>query len=633
MSIINPNFRITGLASGLDTEQMVKDLMAVERLPLTRLEQQRQLTEWRQEAYREFTNALRGFKEKFFDITKRTTYLLSDNAFKAFKVTSTGEDYVTATGTSTSAAGSHSIKVIQLATADKAVSNAPVSKPVTGEVTDFNLSGQSILVSLDGVTREIELSSYDDLADLIEDPVNGLQKLIDDAFGNGKIIVSESSGKLQLSTVGGASRLQLSYGTKGTKGLDSLGISNGATNRISINSTLIALKDQLSEDLIFDEDGNVSFKINNASFTFSENDTLSNVMAAINNSAEANATFKYDEVTDTFTITAKQTGAGDNIRISETSGSFLSAIGITGVTSEGVDAIAKIDGEIVTRSSNTFTVNDIEYTLRKAHVPESDGETITLEQNVDAVVDNIKTFVEEYNKLVDMFVTKLSEKYNRSYLPLSQEQKEAMSDREVELWEERAKTGLLRNDSILQKIQSDMRMALIEPVEGVSINLSSIGITSRSYQDNGKLHIDEDKLRQAIINRPDEVKNLFKKQSQTVPSYTRNLKADERNVRYKEQGLFWRLSDIIEDNISILRDDNGRKGILLEKAGMEGDTSEFNSSLSKDISSFDERISELYSKLLAKEEGYYRQFAELEKYMNQMNAQMDWLFSQLSVMK
>jgi flagellar hook-associated protein 2 len=178
-----------------------------------------------------------------------------------------------------------------------------------------------------------------------------------------------------------------------------------------------------------------------------------------------------------------------------------------------------------------------------------------------------------------------------------------------------------------------MRMALIEPVEGVSINLSSIGITSRSYQDNGKLHIDEDKLRQAIINRPDEVKDLFKQQSQTIPSYTRNLKADERNVRYKEQGLFWRLSDIIEDNISILRDDNGRKGILLEKAGMEGDTSEFNSSLSKDISSFDERISELYSKLLAKEEGYYRQFAELEKYMNQMNAQMDWLFSQLSVMK
>lgn len=633
MNIINSNLRITGLASGLDTDQLVRDLMTAEKVPLTRLEQKKQLAEWRQEAYREFTNALRGFKEKFFDITKRTTYLLSDNAFKVFKTTSTGEDYMTVSGKANAEAGSHSIKVIQLATADKAVSNNPVSKPVTGEVTDFNLAGQSILVSLDGVIREIELADYDDLEDLIGDPVNGLQKLIDNAFGEGKVIVGESSGKLQLSTTGGASKLQVFYGTKGIEGLNSLGISNGASNRISTNATLVALQDQLSENLVFDAGGNVSFKINDASFTFSQNDTLSSVMAAINNSAEANATIKYDEVTDTFTITAKQTGAGDNIKISETSGNFLSAIGITGVTSEGVDAIAEIDKEIITRSSNTFTVNDIEYTLKKAHDPESDGETVTLEQNVDAIIDNIKTFVEEYNKLVDMFSSKLSEKYDRNYLPLSSEQKEALSEKEIELWEKQAKTGLLRNDSILQEIQADMRMALLEPVEGVGISLSSIGITSKSYQDKGKLYIDEDKLRQAIINKPDEIKNLFKKQSQSVPSYTRDLGASDRKTRYKEQGLLWRLSDIIEDNISILRDKDGKKGILLEKAGMEGDTSDFNSSLSKDISSYDESITELYKKLLVKETNYYNQFAQLEKYMNQMNSQMSWLLSQFSTTK
>ena len=633
MNIINSNLRITGLATGLDTDQLVRDLMTAEKVPLTRLEQKKQLAEWRQEAYREFTNVLRGFKEKFFDITKRTTYLLSDNAFKVFKTTSTGEDYVTVSGKANAEAGSHSIKVIQLATVDKAVSNNPVSKPVTGEVTDFNLAGQSILVSLDGVIREIELADYDDLEDLIGDPVNGLQKLIDNAFGEGKVIVGESSGKLQLSTTGGASKLQVFYGTKGIEGLNSLGISNGASNRISTNATLVALQDQLSENLVFDAGGNVSFKINDASFTFSQNDTLSSVMAAINNSAEANATIKYDEVTDTFTITAKQTGAGDNIKISETSGNFLSAIGITGVTSEGVDAIAEIDKEIVTRSSNTFTVNDIEYTLKKAHDPESDGETVTLEQNVDAIVDNIKTFVEEYNKLVDMFSSKLSEKYDRNYLPLSSEQKEALSEKEIELWEKKAKTGLLRNDSILQEIQANMRMALLEPVEGVSINLPSIGITSKSYQDNGKLYIDEDKLRQAIINRPDEVKNLFRKQSESVSSYTRDLSVSDRKTRYKEQGLLWRLSDIIEDNISILRDKNGKKGILLEKAGMEGDTSDFNSSLSKDISSYDESITELYKKLLVKETNYYNQFAQLEKYMNQMNTQMSWLLSQFSTTK
>jgi flagellar hook-associated protein 2 len=631
--IINSNFRISGLASGLDTEQMVRDLMRVERIPLTRLEQQKQLAQWRQEAYREFINTLRTFREKFFDIAKRSTYLLSDNTFKVFKAASTGEDYVTASGTSTAEAGSHTVKVLQLATADKAVSSAPVSKPITGDVADFNLAGKSILVSLDGVMKEIELADYDDLEDLIGDPDNGLQKLIDDAFGAGKIIVGESSGQLQLSTMGGASKLQLFYGTKGKEGLDSLGISNSASNRISTNATLIALKDQLSGELIFDESGNVSFTINNKPFTFSQNDTLSNVMSAINNSTEANVTIKYDEVTDKFTITAKQMGAGDNIRISETGGTFLSVFGITGVTSEGVDAVAEIDSITVTRSTNTFVVNGIEYTLRKVHDADSDGETITLEQNVDAVIDTIKTFVEEYNKLVDLFSSKLSEEYDREYLPLTDEQKEAMTEDEIKRWEAKAKTGLLRNDPILGKIQSDMRMALIEAVEGVGINLSSIGITSKSYHDKGKLYIDEDKLRQAIINKPDEVINLFKKQSETVPHYTRTLTAEERSIRYKEQGLFYRLSDIIEDNISTLRNNSGKKGTLLEKAGIQGDITEFNNSLAMDIREYNERINELQRKLLVKEANYYKQFAELEKYMNRMNAQMDWLFSQLSAMK
>ena len=94
MAIINSNFRLTGLASGLDTDQMIKDLMKVERFPLTKLQQQRQLAEWRQEAYRDFTNTLRGFKEKFFDVAKQTSYLLTDNAYKVFTAKSSGEEYV-----------------------------------------------------------------------------------------------------------------------------------------------------------------------------------------------------------------------------------------------------------------------------------------------------------------------------------------------------------------------------------------------------------------------------------------------------------------------------------------------------------------------------------------------------------
>jgi len=639
MAIINPNFRISGLASSLDTDELVKQLMAAERVPLNKLEQKKQLAEWRQDAYREFTNALRSFKDKFFDITKRTNYLLSDNVFKAYSTVSTSDAYVTARGTAQAIAGSHTVKVIQLATADKAVSSTSVSKPVTGsKITEFNLEGKSIKVTLDGVTREIELSDYSAADSPIDALVSDLQNKLDIAFGNNnsaerKITVTSSGNRLQFNTQNGATRLTLIAGSE-NDGLASLGISSGATNRISTDSTLGALANQLSGALTF-VNGKVSFAINGETFTFSADDTLQRVMDTINNSTKANVTLSYDETTDKFTMTAKQTGAGDNIRIAETAGTFFAAIGIDAanpVTEQGVDAIAVIDNVTLTRSTNTFTVNGLEYTLKKQHTAEQTGETITVEQDVDAVYDAIKSFVDEYNKLVDLFNTKLSEKYDRDYQPLTDEEKDALSEDEVEKWEKKAKTGLLRNDSILQEIQSDMRMALLDSVEGVGISLSSIGISSKSYEDKGKLYIDETRLKEAIRQKPDEVKNLFKQQSEDVPFYSRDLTADEKSTRYKQQGLFYRISDILDDNISTLRNKDGKKGILLEKAGMEGDLSEFNSSLAKEIDDYNYRIAELLAKLAIKEENYYAQFSRLETYMNRMNSQMDWLVSQINAM-
>lgn len=637
-NIIGSNFRITGLASGLDTDQIVKDLMAAERIPLIRLEQQKQLAEWRQEMYREFTNSLRSFKEKFFDITKRTSYLLSENSFKVFSAVSDSDEYVTASANASALEGSHTVKVIQLATADRAVSNGNVTKDISGTVSSFDLSGKTINVTLDGITRTIQLSDYEDIDDLIGDETNGLQKLLDDAFGlayggDKKITVSKSGEDVVFSTSNGASRLTLSRGPN-EDGLGLLGIASGATNRITTDSKLGELSDKLRQGMTF-VSGNVSFRINDDTFTFSENDTLAKVMETINNSSKANVTMRYDELTDTFSITAKQTGAGDNIRITETAGTFFAGIGIdsvTPVTSQGVDAVAEIDGEEVIRNSNTFVVNGVEYTLKKVHTAENPDDSIRITQNIDTVVESIKLFVEEYNKLVDKFSEAISEKYDRNFPPLSKEQKEAMTEEEVEKWEEKAKTGILRNDSILSKIMSEMRMALIDTVEGIGINLSSIGISSKSYEDKGKLTINEDKLREAVRNKPDEVKNLFIQRSESVPNYTRDLTPSERSTRNKEQGLLFRISDIVENYISTFRDKDGKKGILLEKAGIEGDLSEFESSLAKSISSYDEKINEFLEKLAYKEEKYYIQFSQLETYMNRMNQQMDWLTAQLTSM-
>ena len=651
--INNTTMRLVGMASGLDTDTIISQLMSVEKLPLAKLQRQRQLTEWKMEAYREFTNALRSFKEQFFDIAKRSSYLLSETAFKVFKVSSSSDEYVTAKGTYSAQAGSHTVVVNKLATASKVIGKGGVSKDISGMVSDIDLTGlkgKKIKVTLDGVTKELELEDFSgESGTELEKLEKGLKKLLDDAFGADKIVVDvrniDEDIMIKFSTDNGATRLTLSSGSE-NDGLSALGIAPGSSNRLSTGSTLGALADKLGNGLTF-VNGEVTFKINDKSFTFSEKDTLQKVINTINNDAEANVILSYDETADRFTMTAKQTGAGNNIRYEDVDGNFFEAINFTGLSEKtvpaepsdsaedlsgiykGQDAEAVIDGVKLVRSSNTFTVNGVEYTLKKVHEGKGSA-TISVEQDIDAVFTSIKSFVDEYNKLVDMFNTELSEKYNRNYQPLTDEEKEAMTEDQIKKWEEKAKTGLLRNDTILQDIQQSMRFALMDVVEGVGISLSSIGITSSSYLDKGKLNIDEDKLKKALMERPDEVRELFIKTSDTVPLYDRDLTAEQRKARYKEEGLFHRISDILNDYISTYRNKDGKKGILLEKAGMVGDITEFNSSLAKEISSYDEKISEMYVKLFEKEESYYKKFTELEKYMNQMNSQMNWLLSQLS---
>ena len=358
-------------------------------------------------------------------------------------------------------------------------------------------------------------------------------------------------------------------------------------------------------------------------------DTLEQVFSKINNNEKANVTIRYDELTDKITLTSKVTGGGDNLVLSDSS--FFRALNLDQIT-DGQDAIVELNGETLIRSSNTFTVNGVTYTLKKVHGETDEGETVTVTQDVDSVVAKIKEFIEEYNKLIDTIRTKVTEPYDRSYLPLTDAQKDAMKEKDIEKWEEKAKTGLLRNDSLLQKILLDMRRAMYEKIEGVNITLKDIGIESKSYQDYGKLYLDEDKLRNMLLTRPDEVARLLNGVSEDNPSYSRTATAEQRADRYSRSGVLQRLSDIIQDNVSTVRDSNGNKGFLLEKAGIEGDITNTRNILSKELDDYDDRIRELIDKLTRKEEAYYRQFTQMEKMLAQMNQQSAWLSAQFGMM-
>lgn len=253
---------------------------------------------------------------------------------------------------------------------------------------------------------------------------------------------------------------------------------------------------------------------------------------------------------------------------------------------------------------------------------------VSVKSNSQKTFDKIKAFIDKYNDLINTIDTQITQKKQYDYKPLTDDQKKNMKESEITAWEAKAKEGLLKNDSNLENMLYSMRSAFYDSVKDAGISLSQIGLsTSNDYTQNGKIIIDETKLKEAIQNNGTQVADLFMKSS-TTP-YDPDIHS---TVRYNEEGIFQRINDIIQDYTRTTRDKDGNKGVLIEKAGIKGDLSEFKNMLSDEMNDKDDMISELAQKLVDKQNRYYQQFSQLEVAMQQMNDQQNWLTQQLSAM-
>ena len=636
---LNSKLRVSGLSSGLDTDSIIKALLAADRAKVDKVKQQKTLLQWKQDDYRTITTQLKSLTSTFMDVVNPSTNMRSASNYKAYSATATSKVSTDATAatvsaSSTAVTGSHTLNITRLATTSNAVSSTAVSDAlVGGDITlpvDFG-TGKDFNITLNGTTKNIKLTgSYASIGDASSGLVKAVQDAVNTSFGTGKITIGNSGNALTFTSVAtSAGKLELATGT--TDALASLSFSNGATNRISTSTTLANLN--TVNNPIFDGDTEVKFSINGTDFSFASTTSLSNVMSAINSSA-ANVTMSYSEVADKFTLTSKTYGAGQNIDITNTSGNFFGAASITGLSntqvSEGLDAQVTIDGTALVRSSNNFSVDGITYNLNRTTTGSvtNDDITINVGQDVDTVYNKIKSFIDKYNEVISNINTKLSEERDTDYTPLTDDQRAAMSETDIATWESKAKSGLLRNDSMLNSISYNLRRTLSDSIAGVTGSLASIGISTGAFSEKGKLSIDETKLKAAIRDNPDKVAGLFANESSTV--YSRTLTSSQRATRYSESGFVSKMYDIIQDNISILRDNNGKKGSLLEKAGFVGDITEYNNIIYSDMKTQDTLISALATKISDKETALYTKFSAMEKALAAMNSQSSWLSQQTS---
>lgn len=392
-----------------------------------------------------------------------------------------------------------------------------------------------------------------------------------------------------------------------TSSLGASGIEK-TTNSITLNTKLTDISEEL-----FTSGDEAKLNFGGKDITINKNDTIQTFINKVN-SSDANVTLSFNEVTTRFEIKSKQSGANGNVKIDNTdTQDFLKKLkldvtdkkdtsGINSKYIQGQDAIFKIDGIETTRPSNEISMNGINFTINGTGKVNIEAKT-----DVDTTMKKIKEFVEDYNKLIDDIQKQVSTSRPKSdnysyYEPLSDEEKDAMNEDDIKKWEEKAKTGLLYNDENLQRLLGDLRDNIYKSVDigGKSISLYEIGITTTSnYKDGGKLQIDEDKLRTALEERGDEVRQLFTKSKDGI-------------------------AEAIKGN---LNDAIGSKGYLREKAGMEGTASVSNNQLSDEIKDMTERIAQERERLYNKEMQYFEMFSAMEAAMNQQNSQMSALLS------
>ncbi len=282
----------------------------------------------------------------------------------------------------------------------------------------------------------------------------------------------------------------------------------------------------------------------------------------------------------------------------------------------GQDALITVNGIDTSRSSNIFSLDGVSMELTEVskQIENADGTfsyeetTIGTTRDVDSIVEGFASFVEEYNKMLDLLNGYVDEDSNyRDYAPLTDAQKKEMSENEIELWEEKAKEGLLRRDDTIDGFLREMRTAMYTKPDGNALALYDIGIETGDYKQNGKLIFDEAALRSALATDPQAVEQLFTDAS---------------------EGLATKFQDIMDRTAST---SSGSPGLLVIEAGIEGAATENNNTLYFEIQRIEDRIETLMDRYEVEKGRYWDQFNAMETILADYSAQSSYIAQQFGM--
>ncbi|MBW6408581.1 flagellar filament capping protein FliD [Clostridium weizhouense] len=493
--------RITGLATGMDMDNVIKESMKPYQIKIDQTTQKKDVVEIKQKLYRDIIKDSREFFSKNLDVLKSDSLLRQSN-WSAIGFTSSNESAVTAKANGGAIRDNYTIDVTQLAT--KATTSLKNGDIITGE--DLKITVGTTEANITAIT--------------------------DTEKNNPKLLVDRINKELSNKTIG--------------------------------------------------------------------------------------ITAKYSEISGGIVFESKTTGSMVGAEKNEFS---VTTSGGINLTSAGKDLIATIkgsNGEIKygtapdnISGNNTVTVDGITFNFNQ----ECTGVTLTAKTDSKDLKDKVVAFVNDYNKLIEKLNTTVTTKHDRTYLPLTADQKKEMSETEVKLWNERVEKGQLYRDSDVTRIASAMKETMRSLMSDSGLNLEKVGINPvKDYSGNlnGTFTIDEEKLTQALENNTEDVMNLFIGNSDSTDK--------------SQRGILHQLKDTIDTEFM-----KSSSSPLLKKAGFEGTSTFSTNELSKSMTDYEKKIKDMQTNFSRREQALYSKFATLEKMMNKLNSQQSNLMSQLGL--
>lgn len=628
--------RMTGMMSGMDTESIIQELVAAKRTKVDDVKKKQTKLEWKQDAWKELNTKLKNLQSKYLNnmrfstaYMKKTTKVSNSSAVSVI----TGENAVN---------GVQSLQVEQLARTayltGAEMKSAKGSLTALSKLSDLT-GGESIAgsgqIKIQAGSKEVSMTITADTT--ISDVMNQLkdaglnanfdekqQRLFISAKESGEandfsIVGLDANGQAALGALGISTGLDAAARAEYQKWADYVGSTDTETAENmkalyqaeldkSVEGYLTSYKEltssieSLQKDLeaAMDEESKASIQkiIEQRKEQLAE--IKKNINVTTTTDEEGNTTYTA-VATDALTEKIRQPyvdRANYAKKVVEGKVNISASDGSSKI--DGQDAIIYLNKAKFTNSTNVFEINGLTLTAL-SETKAGEDVTITTQDDTDGIYDMIKNFLKEYNSIINE-MDKLYNADSASKLePLTDDEKDALSDKEVEKYEKKIKDALLRRDSNLSSIRTAFTTTMSSgvTVDGKKMYLSDFGIDTLGYfnaADNEKnaYHIDGDPDDENTSGNADKLKALISSDPDTVVSFFSSLSRELYSSMDK-------LSSAVEGYRSY--------GSFYDDKKMKSDYADYTT-----------KIAELEEKVNDYEDKWYSKFSKMETALAKMQS-------------